>query len=228
MNYLLKITFLFLGLGLVVSCSNKPAGADAKTGDAVGKAAQAAADAKVYKVSNTTSQVLWTGSKPTGQHTGTIGISNGSLSVEGNKITGGNFDLDMTSITVTDLKAEDGKGDLEGHLKGLKDDNADHFFNTRKFPTGKFVITNVEAVSGNPSATHKITGDLTLKGISKSVTFDASVGMAGNKLSAVTPAFKINRTEWGVNYKSKSVFDDLKDKFVDDDIALVINIDANM
>lgn len=228
MNYLLKYTFFFLAISLVFACKNKPAGADAKTGDAVGKAATAAAAAQTFKVTPGASQVLWTGSKPTGQHTGTISISEGSLSVQDNNIVSGAFTLDMNSINVTDLKPEDGKADLEGHLKGSKEDNADHFFNVSKYPTAKFVITGVEAVSGNPSATHKITGDLTIKGTTKSITFDASVALAGNKLSAVTPAFKINRTEWGVNYGSKSVFDNLKDKFIDDDIALVINIDANM
>lgn len=228
MKLLIKTSFLLFTMALFVSCSNKPSGADAKTGDAVGNPAQSSANAKQYKVSNQSSKILWTGSKPTKNHTGTVDISEGTLAVDGNNIVSGSFKLDMNTITVTDLKPEEGKAKLEGHLKGTVSEKADDFFNVGKFPTGSFVITKVEPVSGNPSATHRITGDLTLRDITKSITFDASVAMTGNKLSAVTPAFKIDRTQWGVNYGSKSIFDNLADNFVNDEIALVINIDATL
>ena len=60
----------------------------------------------------------------------------------------------------------------------------------------------------------------------KSITFPASIVKLGEKINAVTPSFTINRTEWGINFQSKSVFTDLKDKFIHDDISLNIQLEA--
>lgn len=227
MKNLIKFSFFFLALGLMVSsCKKKPSGDAAKTGAAAGEAATATANAKAYAVNAANSKVLWVGSKPTGSHNGSIKISEGSLSVDGGNIVSGNFTLDMNSITVLDLKAGEGKEDLEAHLKGLEDEKADHFFNVKKYPTGKFVITKVEASTAGDGSTHNITGDLTIKDKTKSITFPAMVAVVGDKVTAVSPSFKINRTEWGVNFMSKSVFADLKDKFIDDEIALNIQVEA--
>ena len=117
------------------------------------------------------------------------------------------------------MKAGEGKEDLEGHLK------TGDFFETEKFPTGQFVITKVAPASGQPNVTHNITGNLTLKGVTKSVTFPANVIAAGNKISAVTPAFKINRTEWGIKYGS-GLLGTPADKIIHDEIALVVNLQA--
>jgi polyisoprenoid-binding protein YceI len=139
------------------------------------------------------------------------------------KIESGKFTIDMNSITVLDLKAGDGKEDLEGHLKGLgKEEDADHFFNTKKFPEGSFEITAVNTVDAQTT----VEGNLTLKGITKPVKFPATITLDGNKMTLSTESFKINRTEWNINYKSKSIFDDLKDKFVEDDIELKVNVTA--
>jgi len=220
-----KLTFMILVLGLALtSCKNKAAGDKAKTGDAVGTAASAA-NSVSYKI-DANSKVYWTGTKPTGSHTGTIDIKTGKLDAVGDKITGGMFMLDMNTITNTDMKAGDGKEDLEAHLKGTSEENADHFFNVAKYPQATFVITKVADSSAGGPATHNITGDLTLKGKTKSVTFPASVVIAGDKINATAPAFTINRTEWGVNYGSKSVFDDLKDKFINDEISLTVDMTA--
>ena len=226
MKNLLKFSFLVLTLGLlVVSCKNKPSGDAAKTA-AAETAAKATAAATSYAINTVSSKVFWVGSKPTGSHNGSIDLSEGKLSVTDGKLTGGSFVLNMNSITNLDQKPGEGKEDLEAHLKGLKEDNADHFFNVTKYPTATFAITKVDPVAGGGDATHNITGNLTIKETTKSITFPASVAILANKVTAVTPSFKINRTEWGVNFKSKSVFDNLKDKFIDDEIALNIQLET--
>ena len=141
-------------------------------------------------------------------------------------MTGGSFTLDMNSLASTDLTGEQ-KAGLEGHLKGLDAKGADDFFNVNKYPTATFTITNVVPSTTIPDANVSITGNLKMKATEKSITFPASVVMLGDKVNAVTPSFKINRTEWGINYGSKTVFNDLKDKFINDDIALNILIEAN-
>lgn len=171
------------------------------------------------------SMVSWEGAKPTGAHTGTINLSEGVVILKGGDIAGGSFVLDMNSITNTDMEGKM-KTNLEAHLKGTVEGKEDHFFNTPKFPTGKFEITKVTKLNGDEEATHLIYGNLTLKDITKQVGFKALVGIGTNRVEVSTPSFKIDRTLWGVNYGSKSVFDDLGDKFVNDEVGLSIKLKA--
>lgn len=215
-------------LVLSLSACKKSGGDKAVTGKAAGDSAKSEVAATMFKINPTTSQVLWVGSKPGGQHTGTIGVAEGFVGINGKDLVSGQFTLDMNSITVTDLKAGEGKEDLEGHLKGTIEGREDHFFNVAKYPTANFKITNVgPATAGDQSANATITGDLTLLSTTKSISIPAFVGVIGDKFTAVTPNFKIDRTEWGINFQSKTVFDDLKDKFIDDEISLTIQLEAN-
>ena len=203
----------------LTSCKNDKAEAI----EPLENAAIAAETATTYKVDTTKSTIEWVGSKPAGKHNGTIALSNGELSLNNGKVESGKFTIDMNSITVLDLKAGDGKEDLEGHLKGLgKEEDADHFFNTKKFPEGTFEITSVATVD----AVTTVSGNLTLKGITKPVSFPAMILVDGNTVTLNSETFKIDRTHWNVNYASKSVFDNLKDKFVNDEIELKVSITA--
>lgn len=187
-------------------------------------AAVASEESSSFKVDVTKSSIEWIGSKPTENHNGTIALSSGEIFLNNGKVESGNFTIDMASITVLDLKPGDGKEDLEAHLKGTaKEDDADHFFNTKKFPEGKFELTSVETVDGKTT----MNGNLTLKDVTKPVSFPAILTIDGDTLNLSSESFKINRTEWGVNYASKSVFDNLKDKFVNDDIELKVNLTAS-
>ena len=78
-----------------------------------------------------------------------------------------------------------------------------------------------------PDVTHNVKGNLTLKGTKKSITIPANISVAGGKVSAVTPSFTINRTEWGISYGSGSIVDLAKDKVINDDIALVLELNAS-
>ncbi len=217
-----KLIYLlpFLALSLVfTSCSSAPEGAKATVEAAKGKAATATAQAVSYNVDNN-STITWTGSKPGGKHMGKFMVSNGTLKVNDGNIEAGNFTIDMTSNQVIDLQAGKGKEKLEGHL------GAGDFFETAKYPTGTFTITNSQKISGNPTVTHKLTGDLKLKDKVHSVSFDANIVMGGGKVTAVTPSFVINRTDWGINYSS-GIINTAKDKIINDDVALVINLSAS-
>ena len=164
------------------------------------------------------SVIEWVGKKPTGQHTGTIGLQSGSLTVDNGKVTG-DFTIDMNSITVTDITEADGKLDLEAHLKGTgKEDGADHFFNVKTYPTGTFKLTSFDGAN--------VTGDLTLKGKTKTISFPATLTITDNEVTLESKPFEINRVDFGVNYASKSVFGDLKDKFINDEIELVVKVKA--
>jgi polyisoprenoid-binding protein YceI len=168
------------------------------------------------------SKVNWLGKKPTGEHTGYVKLSDGEILLDKNEIKGGSFVIDFNTITNTDLKDEGMNARLVGHLK-----SAD-FFDVAKYPTAKFAITRITKLSGTAAgaakATHNIEGDLTIKGITKKISFDASINLLNGKLTASTSTFTIDRTQWGVNYQSKSVFAELKDQFIYDDMTLSIEL----
>lgn len=192
----------------------------AKAVEKVENTTTTASAASAYTVAD--GSLKWIGAKALGSsHEGTINVSNGNLSVNNGQVTGGTFTIDMNSINNTDQEAGSGKEKLEGHLK-----NAD-FFDTGKFPTGTFTITGVAPVSGDANVSHNVTGNLKLKGVEKSITIPAKIMVNGGKVSASTPTFTINRTDWGIQYGSGSIAGLAKDKIINDDITLQLNLTAN-
>ncbi len=182
---------------------------------------QAQGSLKRIKVDTDESKVTWMGKKPTGEHKGYVKLSEGELIFDETEVKGGSFVIDMSTITDTDLQDEDSRKKLVSHLK------SSDFFDIQKFPTAKFVITSVNKQKGTGTAlktTHRVDGDLTIKGVTKKVSFDASINLLSGKFTATTPPFTINRTEWGVNYQSKSIFSGLVDQFIYDDITLTIDL----
>ena len=170
----------------------------------------ATVSAQAKKVDAAKSTISWVGKKVTGQHSGTVALKEGTLIFKDKKLAGGSFTVDMTAISVSDLKAGEGKEKLEGHLK------ADDFFGSEKFPTATLVFKSLGAKANN---TYSVTADLTIKGITKPVTFDIVVN--GNK---ATTAFKVNRTVYGIQYGSGSFFENLGDKTINDDFELSVNL----
>ena len=204
-------------LALVAGCKNDKTKA-AKTGEAVDTKATPTAAAKTY--SNTTGIVNWTGAKLAYDHKGTLNVESGVFSAEGNKIKSGDFIIDMASLTNTDLASDaEKKAKLEGHLK-----SAD-FFDVAIFPKATFSITSV-VDADTDEANCTITGNLTMKGVSKSVTFDALViAKEDGSLTAVSDKFKIKRTDWGIKYGS-GIIGVVADEAIGDDFTLQISLEA--
>lgn len=156
------------------------------------------------------SRVIWKGYKVTGSHEGTVNLKSGNLVFKDDVLSGGGFVLDISSLTSTDLEG-DYKNKLEGHLK------SDDFFGVAKYPTASLKINNAKKVGKNA---YIVGGTLTIKGVTKNITFPAAV--YGNKASA---SIKIDRTEYGVKYGSTSFFEDLKDKAIYDEFDLTVDLD---
>jgi polyisoprenoid-binding protein YceI len=212
-----KFTFLTLLALVFATACNQPSGEAAATTDAQG-AASASTGATAYVVDPATSVVNWEGTKPTGKHMGTIPVTSGQLSVEGNNITAGSFELNVAGLTVNDLQGEE-KGKLEGHLK------TGDFFEVEKFPTASFVITGVTPAAEGSGFTHNISGDLTMKGQTQNITVPANVVLADGKLTATTQAFTIDRTKWGVTYAS-TMLKTAADKLINDQVGITISLSA--
>ncbi|MFW6223166.1 MAG: YceI family protein, partial [Bacteroidota bacterium] len=107
---------------------------------------------------------------------------------------------------------------------------SEDFFYTEEHPEAVFEIVSVKDYSGGTpegdiNPTHEITGNLSMRGVTKSISFPAMVSIDDNKIKAKTNEFGINRTLWGVNFKSKSVFDEFKDDYIDDMINLKFDVE---
>jgi polyisoprenoid-binding protein YceI len=168
------------------------------------------------KVNTTESNIAWVGYKVTGQHAGNVKIKSGNLQMDHGKLAGGSFEIDMASISCTDLQGEMA-GKLVGHL------SSPDFFGTEKYPTAKFNITRVIPVDSKGN--YKIIGDLTIKETTKSVKFNANVTSNGGKTMA-TGKIVVDRSEFDVRYGSGSFFDGLGDKTIYDDFDLNVSLVA--
>jgi polyisoprenoid-binding protein YceI len=165
------------------------------------------------KVDIKQSNLGWTGYKVTGKHFGTVKLKSGELKFDGSKLVGGSFEIDMTSITTTDMTGEYATK-LDNHLK------SDDFFGTQNHPTAKFEISS--AISqGNDL--YKLTGDLTIKGIKKPIKFNATV-KESNGVKTANALIKIDRSEFNVRYGSGSFFDNLGDKTIYDEFDLEVSL----
>lgn len=178
--------------------------------------AMAAKVTTTYKVDTQNSNVVWTGYKVTGKHTGTVKIKNGTLTTDGGVITGGSFQIDMNSITNTDQEGELAEK-LVGHLKG------DDFLGAASFPTASFVIT--KAIPQDTKGNYKILGNLTIKGITKEVKFFANAAEANGMINA-SGKITIDRSEFNMRYGSGSFFDGLGDKTIYDEFDLQVSLVA--
>ena len=169
--------------------------------------------AETKKVDVTKSVVNWEGKKIAGAHNGTIGIKEGQLELNNKSLTGGKIVIDMSSMKNLDLTNAEYNGKLMGHLK------SDDFFSVATHPTSELVIKKVES-NGN---THTFTGDLTIKGVTNPVTFAATESKEGNN-SVYKGTLTIDRSKYNVRYGSKSFFNDIGDKAIDDNFTLDFNL----
>lgn len=215
--FFLSSLFLLLTIG---ACKQKT-----ETTDTAATTESTGGPSGTFTIDAPRSMVKWTGSKPTGTHTGVIPISAGTIVMTDGLITGGTLELNVAGLAVTDLEGEY-KTKLETHLKG-EGSSEDDFFNTAKFPTGTFTVTSSRQLQNDPDGTHEITGDLKLKDVSKPITFKATVDVAtGTAFKATTKPFLLDRTDWNIKYGSKKFFADLKDDFIHDEVSIELEIGA--
>lgn len=156
------------------------------------------------------SHVKWTGYKIGGSHNGEIKIKSGYLELKNNAIVNGEIVMDMTSITDTDLEDAGYNQKLVGHLK------SDDFFGVEKYPVSTFVVTKATKFSKGKAS---VTGNITIKGTTESITFD--VEKTGSLYKAQV---KVDRSKFNVRYGSNSFFDNLGDKAIDDVFMLDITL----
>lgn len=169
---------------------------------------------KTLKADAAATVINWNGKKIGGEHTGTINLKEGWLTVDKKAITGGEFIVDMATIKDVDIKDEGMRGKLEGHLK------SDDFFGVEKYPVSKLVITgSTPGVDGSLL----VKGKLTIKASTNPVEFTAKSSVAGD-VTTWSALVKIDRSLYDVRYGSGKFFPNIGDKAISDDFTLDIKL----
>jgi len=240
MKFLKSTLALSLLAVFAVACGSKSN--TVETSEA--KEVASADDATAITVNTQNSMVTWIGSKPTGKHNGSISIADGEIMVNNSEIVGGNFTIDITSLKALDMEeGTDGYNNLVGHLM------SPDFFDAENHPTATFEVTEVKPFSAanlsadkdeydsenKPAAlsevmvenpTHLISGNLTMRGTTKNITFPAHVEMNNGVIKAKAN-FNIDRTAWGLSYNTEANFvDQAKDKMIYDTVNVGFELEA--
>ncbi|MCC9166464.1 YceI family protein [Pontibacter harenae] len=190
--------------------------------------------ATAYKIDTAKSELTWIGAKMTGRHNGVFEIQEGQLFLQDGNLAHGTILINMANLRSSDKTLDEANNKkLTTHLKSVD------FFDAEKYPTAVFEITAVEvfdstrhtrAVSPNArysemrvkNPTHKITGNLTIKGVTKSVSFPAELKLEDNVLTAKAN-FNIDRTKWNLVYNSDQ---SLGNQTIHSDVNVGFNIVA--
>ncbi|HEX7665095.1 MAG TPA: YceI family protein [Polyangiaceae bacterium] len=207
-----NVLFALTIVGALAACDNpakdkSQATVSSPVDTAAAASSAAPAGAVSYAITPATSKVEWTGSKVTGSHDGSFTGFTGKIDAVGSDATKSKVAIDIDTTT---LKTDPEK--LQGHLK-----TAD-FFDVEKFPKASFVSTEIKA-GGDKGASNTVTGNLTLHGVTKSISFPATIAITGDAVTA-SANFTINRKDFGLNYPGK--VDDL----IRDDVVIKLTIDA--
>ncbi|HKS08385.1 MAG TPA: YceI family protein [Pyrinomonadaceae bacterium] len=201
------LTMVLAGSTLLAGCGNPATNkSQAVTGEAQTAASPRAAAAQTYVITPENSKIEFVGSKVTGSHNGSFQKFSGEIHYTG--------DVNTSHVTITmqtDSLTTD-TPDLTKHLK-----TAD-FFDVAKYPEAKFESTAIKA-GGDKGASHTITGNLTLHGATKSVTFPATIAVAPDAIT-VDSSFTINRKDFGINYAGAA------DNLIRDNVVMTLKIKA--
>lgn len=163
-----------------------------------------------YKADTNESQVEYSGTKIIGHgHTGTVDLKSGFVTFDGKTFTEGEFVIDMTTI------AEGGQE--TGFVKHAKSDD---FFSVSTYPEATLNIKNVSQVGDGL----RVTADLTIKGKTNEIEFPARFVKKTKNTMRVTADFVIDRTKWGVNYGSNTIFDNLGDAAIKNEIEFSVDL----
>ena len=162
----------------------------------------------------TQSLIRWYGEELTGKtHFGNLSFKEGQIELQDGLIIGGNFVVNMTSLSVEDLSGG-AKGRLEGHLR------SDDFFSVDKYPEATLKISQKAKVEGD---VQKLYGELTIKGIKHAVDF--SIILVDKKTATANLTF--DRSKYNVRFRSGSFFENLGDKLILDDIRMEVSLQWN-
>lgn len=244
-TYLRNMKYIFQSITLLLVIT----GCQTSKKENINRSGDNVIDTSIYSKADTInidtekSIITWIGSKPTGQHDGTIELQGGFLMLYQDSIVGSEVEIAILSLRVMDIKEAEAKQKLTDHL--LSKD----FFDAVQYPTGSFRLTSIQPYDSSfqsptkkefpskfqPASTDSfivsnpnwiIAGELTLKEKVQSVVFPAEISIHGKKIT-VNAKFNIDRTVWGLSYRDEaSIVDKVKDKFIYNTVNVGLYMEA--
>jgi polyisoprenoid-binding protein YceI len=170
-----------------------------------------------FKLESANSNINWIGRKVTGSHNGTIDVKEGTLVFNNGKLLEGKVVIDITSLKILDITDPATNKQFASHLA------SDDFFNSAEYPEALFIITS--ATPNDVNVTH-IKGNLTIKGITHATTLDALISTSNDNVT-LSGKVIIDRTKYGIKFRSGNFFKDLGDTLIHNDFELSINVTAS-
>jgi len=176
-----------------------------------------------YTLDPEQSQLIWRGEKITGNHRGLVKLKSGLVKFRGDEFLGGTVVVDMRTIENLDLESPTYKTKLERHL------NSADFFNTKLFPTAELEVTGTRRlkITGPGKALYEIKGLMTIRGQANPIQFNAEIQRRSVQWQA-EGEMTLDRTRWGLRYRSGSFFDGLGDKLIYDQFSISFFIKTTM
>jgi polyisoprenoid-binding protein YceI len=174
----------------------------------------------VYSVDTLASILNWQASKlfiDGYTDSGTIGLQEGSVEVVDGLIARGEFIIDMNTITSLVTGSGGGQDGLTRHLK------SEDFFDVAKFGTASLALESVTPVE---NTTYLVAADLTIKGITNPIKFEAEIYTTESGSVRALAEVILDRTLWDVKFGSGKFFTDLGDKVIDDNFKLELDLVA--
>lgn len=201
------LTLVLIALMLVAACGNPATNkSQAVTGEAAPQTSPQAARGQKYLITSDNSKIEFIGSQVAGNHNGSFQKFSGEIDYTGNPETSRvSVDIDAASLNADDPK-------LTEHLK------TPDFFDVAKYPKATFVSTAIRA-GGDKGASHTVTGNLTMHGVTRSVSFPAAIAATVDAVN-VDANFTINRKDFNLNYAGPA------NNLIRDDVVLTLNIHA--
>jgi len=201
-----RLTIILSALLLITACNPAADKSKALTGNAAPVASPATTRGEKYRITPANSKVEFVGSKVTGSHHGSFEKFSGEIDYAGapekSRVS---INIEMNSVTTEEA-------DLTKHLQ------TPDFFDVAKFPQATFVSTEIKP-GGEKGASHTVTGNLTLHGVTKSITFPATIIAAPDAVT-VESTFAINRKDFGINYAGAA------DNLIRNDVVLTLHVRA--
>jgi polyisoprenoid-binding protein YceI len=170
-----------------------------------------------YNIDSAESSIRWLGKKITGSHNGTINIAEGILTMTDGELTAGEFIVDTRSIKILDIADHETNEQFAGHLA------SEDFFASEDYPTATLAISKV---SKHVNTNYHITADLTIRGITKPIEFDAEVRSILEDTLKVSARLVIDRTKYNMKFRSGHFFKDLGDALIYDEFILDVQLKA--
>lgn len=206
-----KFSFLVLAVAIFAfaGCKNDPAeGKHRAVAEEAAEVKEITETAVDYAFSDEGSDIEFVGAKVTGKHDGEFKTFSGKI-----ELVDGDITKSRVSVTIQMDSMVADADQLTGHLK------SDDFFDIENHPTSEFVSTAIVAKAGEEGTTHEITGNITIRGVTKSITFPATIKVEDDEIEAKAE-FAINRKDFNVMY------DGMKDDLIKEQFLLKLELEA--